>query len=104
MGAERDGSEIAETVLVGVARQGRERAPGQVLGVEEERGRDVRILGEDAEEVREGAAAVVTAEGEESFGREEDVPGLAGGLEAAVVGVWEEGKDKGSNVVWKAGD
>ena len=63
MGPEGDGSEIAESVLVRVTRHGRERTPGQVLGVEEERGGDVRIFGEDAEKVREAAAA----EGEERF-------------------------------------
>lgn len=105
MGPERDGSEIAESVLVRVTRQGREWKPRQVLGVEEERGGDVRIFREDAEEVREATAAVVlAAEGEECFGREEEVPGLAGGLEAAAVGVWEEGKDVGCDVVWEARD
>ena len=64
MGPEGDGSEIAETVLVRVTRHGRERTPGQVSGVEQERGEDVRIFGEDAEEVREAEAE---AEGEERF-------------------------------------
>lgn len=67
MWTQGDGSEITETVLVRVTRQGRERTPGQILGVEEERGGDVRIFGEDAEEVRETAAVVAAAEREECF-------------------------------------
>lgn len=59
MGSEGDGSEIAESVLVRVTRHGREWAPRQVFGVEEEGGGDVRIFGEDAEEVREAVAAEV---------------------------------------------
>lgn len=64
----------------------------------------MRIFGEDTEEVREATAAVSAAEGEKRFRREEDVPRLASGLEAAVVGEWEEGKDIGCDVVWKTGD
>lgn len=102
MGPEGDGSEIAEAVLVRVTRHRRERTPGKVSRVEEERGRNMRIFGEDAEEVREAAAAVETAEGEQRFGGEENVPALAGGLEAVVVGVREEGEYTGCDVVWKA--
>lgn len=105
MGSKRDGSEIAESVLVRITRHGRQWKPGQVFGVEEERGGDMGIFREDAEEVREGTAAVVVAaEGEQCFRREEEVPGLAGGLEAAVVRVRDEAKDVGSDVVWEARD
>lgn len=48
-----DGGEVAEAVAVGVAGHGRKGTPGGGAGVEEVRGGDGGVLGEDAEEVGE---------------------------------------------------
>lgn len=54
MGPKGNGSEVAETVGGGVARERRKRTPREMRRVEEERNRDRRILREYAEEMRVG--------------------------------------------------
>lgn len=51
VGPQRHRSEVAEAVDLGVAGHGRERAPGERVGVEEERRSDRWVLREDAEKM-----------------------------------------------------
>lgn len=88
MGPEGEGGEVAEAVGVGVRRGSGEWGPRKVVRVEEEGGRDRRVLREDAEKGR--WSSVAAAEGEEGLvrgGGEEHAPGPARGPEGGVVAV-----------------
>lgn len=101
VGANRNGSKIAEAVDMRVGRERRQRAPGQGVRVEEVRRGDRRVLREDAEEVREGLRVTV-AKRNQVLGGEKDTPGLAGCLEPTLMRIRNEREHQGSDVIGEA--
>lgn len=101
VGANRNGSKIAQAIDLRIGRERRQRAPGQGARVKEVRRGNRRVLREDAEEVREGLRVTV-AKRNQGLGGEKDTPGLAGGPEPTLMWIRNEGQHQTSDVIGEA--
>lgn len=101
VGANRNGSKIAQAIDMRIGRERRQRAPRQGVRVKEVRRGNRRVLREDTEEVREGLRVSV-AERDQGLGGEKDTPGLAGGPEPTVMRIRNERKHQGPYVIGEA--